>query len=300
MRVLLCVDDDVVLDAVLAAADWSVETTKWDEVFVFHVGPRLTAIGEGTQARIDAFLSKVTERLSHLPVELDAVAATGDPAEAIVRAADDYEVDLIVMGARGANDDFPVGSVSQKVVTLSDCDVLVVRAARGRDPSDGFGAIVAVDGSHGSEAGIDSFITKLRAQRATIRLVHVVESMPSLWAVGSGEESLSRSLIEHAEALLARAASRFEVRGLEANTEWCRGSAAAQILDSARRYESELIVVGSRGHSRLTQLVLGSMTQRILRHAPCSVLCARAWAPESVALRSGWLSEDQEPQLGMA
>ena len=132
VRVLLCVDDDPVLDAVLAAIDWSVETTKWDELLVLHVVPKapllLTKKGHDPRAGVDAFLSSVVKRLSHLPVTIETMLAAGDPAESIVRTADRNEVDLIVMGARGESHDFPVGSVSQKVAYLAETDVLVVRA----------------------------------------------------------------------------------------------------------------------------------------------------------------------------
>ena len=132
VKVLLCVDDDPALDAVLAAIDWSVETTKWDELLVFHVAPKapllLTKKGQDPRAGAAAFLVTVVERLSHLPVTVETMIATGDPAESIVRTADRNEVDLIVMGARGESHDFPVGSVSQKVAYLAETDVLVVRA----------------------------------------------------------------------------------------------------------------------------------------------------------------------------
>jgi nucleotide-binding universal stress UspA family protein len=309
VRILLCVDEDSALEAVLNALDELVETTTWDELVVFHVvanAPLLLAKkAKQPRDRVDEFLTGITARLSHLPVAIETRVASGNPAEAIVRAGERNEVDLIVIGARGQSRDFPVGSVSQKVVALADSDVLVVRQSE--QPSDepgsserAFRALIPVDGSRASEAGITSFYRKLQAQRATIHLVHIVESLPSLWLVGSRNAEIAGPLAQHAEQVLARASSILAARGLEAQCEWHHGSPASQILDIARRRRCGLIVVGSQGHSRLGRLILGPMTNRILRYAPCSVLCARAWSHEWAALTSDWSSEGWEPQVGTA
>lgn len=309
MKILLCVDDDSVLESLLNAVDELVETTPWDELIVIHVVPNaplfLAKDEQGSHDRVDGFLDSVTDRLTHLPVALETRVASGDPADTIVRTAEDNAVDLIVMGARGTSRDFPVGSVSQKVVSLADSDVLVVREIpQPSVPQDGpegvFRALITVDGSRGSEAGITSFYSKLKAERATIHLVHIVEALPSLWAVGSRDAEIAGPLARHAEQVLERAAAILAARGLEAQCEWHHGSPATQILEVARRRRCTLIVVGSQGHSRLTRLILGPLTNRILRYAPCSVLCARAWSHEWAALTSDWSSESWEPQAGTA
>lgn len=304
VRVLLCVDEDPVLPALLAAVEDLVKTTKLDEIVVLHVERRkLFSTTPDRKAReiTKAFVSKVTEKLSHAHASVATMLAVGDPAECIVRAAEANEADLIVMGARGHHRDFSVGSVSQKVVALTLSDVLVVRAhAPTPDTADeAFKALITVDGSEGSEAGITSFMTKLRAERAAIHLIHVVEPLPALWEVGPRNESVMAPLARRAETLLGQAASLLAARGLESQSEWHYGSPAEHILETARRRECGLIVVGSHGHSPLAQLLLAPLTHRILRHAPCSVLCARAWSPEWSARLSEW-TQGLESQLGMA
>lgn len=302
----MCVDHDSALDAAVAAIDGLVDTTQWDDVCVLHVVPKspLFLVGKEQDSRehIEALVSGVAERLSHLPSAIETLVTTGDVAETIVHTAEANDIDLIVMGARDESRDFPVGSVSQKVVSLANADVLVARAceAAAADLASGFRALITVDGSRASEAAITSFASKIRAECADIRCIHVIESLPMLWAVGSRNETVSESLVRHAEEILAHAASVLAAHGLEAKSEWHHGTPATRILEVARRSRCGLIVVGAHGHTRLARLLLAPMTQRILRRAPCSVLCARAWAPEWAALASESSSESPAPQIGLA
>jgi nucleotide-binding universal stress UspA family protein len=50
---------------------------------------------------------------------------------------------------------------------------------------------------------------------------------------------------------------------------------ALEIIDCARAYDVDLIVVGTRGRSRLPGLLLGSVSQKLASHAPCPLLIAR-------------------------
>jgi len=308
MKILLSVDDDPALAEVLGTLDWSVEVSKWSEILVVHVVPQNSLFLAGTDAprarRGETLMERVSERLSRLPVRVTRVLAKGDPAQEIVRMADSTCAELIVLGAWGERRDVLMGSVAQRVVSLAPTDVLVVRGrdrhGRGDESAGSFRALLAVDGSVGSEAGIDAFSRKLRARSASIRVVHVLEAAPTLWEAGREQGSFIEHLNEKASGVLAWALEMLERRGLQAEGEWRRGDPAAQILEAARESGSDVIVVGSRGHSAIREMVLGGITHRVLRQAPCSVLCARGWAPQSGALSRRWLSETWEPGAGMA
>lgn len=308
MKILLCIDDDPVLDHVILALERLIEATKWNEILVLHVVPQHPLFlvgGDVPPARsAESFLSRVSERISRLGVPVERALSSGEPAAEIVRFANEVEADLVVLGARGERRDFLMGSVSQKVVAMAGTDVLVARAleppSEGVTASTGFDALLAVDGSAGSEAGIDAFAAKLRARNALIRVVHVVESVPPLWEAARGEKAFFDALDARARSILGQARKSLARYGLHADCLCRRGSPAVQILEAARELGSDVIVVGSRGHSVFREMVLGSITHRVLRHAPCTVLCARGWHPESGALTRRFTNEGWEPEVGMA
>ena len=83
-------------------------------------------------------------------------------------------------------------------------------------------------------------------------------------------------LTEHAEIVLADACRQAESKGAgKISSRILRGDAAAEIIDAAQRGKADLIVVGSRGHSPLAGLLLGSVAQKVLALASCPVLVAR-------------------------
>jgi nucleotide-binding universal stress UspA family protein len=309
LKILVCIDDDPILEEVLAALEWSLDVPKWSEILALHVvqGEPVSLVGMETSSPGGAsLLTRVRSRLSSLPVQVQTVLAHGDPVREVVRHAEAGEVDLIVLGALESRRDFLVGSAVQRIVSMAGTDVLVVRRGDGEPaPSvrssrlQSFGALVAVDGSLGSEAAIDAFARKLRARSASIRLIHVVEASPSLFD-GLEPRSSPETQELRAQEVLGRAQKSLGSRGLEAECEWRRGSPASQILDAARDHRMDLIVVGSRGHSALREIVLGSTTHRVLRHAPCTVLCARGWAMESKAHSLPWSSEQWASDVGLA
>ena len=93
--------------------------------------------------------------------------------------------------------------------------------------------------------------------------------------------------VEEAKALAERAANRLKAifPRWEISTEAASGSPAWEILFRADKWNPDLIVVGSHGRSALGRLVLGSVSQRVLTEAACSVRVARGRVEEPSAVR---------------
>lgn len=102
------------------------------------------------------------------------------------------------------------------------------------------------------------------------RAVHVPADIPRVYAKGS-------PAIQEAQSLSERAAARVRANfpGWEITVEASVGSSAWELVKKADGWKPDLIVVGSHGLSALGRFVLGSVSQRVLTEARCSVRVAR-------------------------
>lgn len=143
--------------------------------------------------------------------------------------------------------------------------------------------LVAVDGSEHSMKAVDTASGIAAAVGAKLSLLAVV---PSVTAVAEELEAYARTenLLHELPRLLASVQPAFlepaavrarAKRATEVALETATGDPATEILATAREKGVDLIVMGSRGRGRLSGLLLGSVSQKVATHAPCSVLIVR-------------------------
>lgn len=107
-----------------------------------------------------------------------------------------------------------------------------------------------------------------------LRVVVAFEPVPSYLGEPNMQVALSARMKE-AETMLEEAIKQIgEIPG-EVHTEILEGSPAEAILDVANTRKSDLIVMGSRGFGGLAGALLGSQSQKVVRHASCPVLVVR-------------------------
>jgi nucleotide-binding universal stress UspA family protein len=115
---------------------------------------------------------------------------------------------------------------------------------------------------------------------STVRVVSVVEpTMVALtsWAGGVADFSaeVDGQINEYYLGELAETVGRLAGPNRNAESAVLRGRPATAIVDDARTFGADLVVVGSRGHGGIASLLLGSVSAEVVDHAPCPVLVAR-------------------------
>ena len=135
--------------------------------------------------------------------------------------------------------------------------------------------LLGVDGSeHALHAAKTAGNLARNMKSETLRIVVAFEPVPPYL----GEPNLQIAIsarIKEADEILKKAINAVgEIPG-EIHTEVLEGSPAEAILDVANTRKSDLIVMGSRGLGRLTGLLVGSQSQKVVQHAPCPVLIVR-------------------------
>lgn len=287
MRLLVCVDDDAQYEPILASLDWCLDLDDEDRVFVCHVVaplrwmPGWVETEKTIMERVDDFLARTVRLVAEKGPRAEPLRVEGDIAVEILKAAEEQDVQLIVLGAIGQarTQDFLVGSVAEKVESLTGRDLLLVRG-EATTGEKGFRALLAVDGSDASLRAVERFAETTKARDAAIRILHVIEAPPTTWDVEIGrlEDDTSAdppALREMAERAMRDASEILRRRDLEATTSYRRGTASGEILQEAKNFEADLIVMGSLGAKpRVPKPWRGIVAKRVARHAACSVFIA--------------------------
>jgi nucleotide-binding universal stress UspA family protein len=133
--------------------------------------------------------------------------------------------------------------------------------------------VVGVDGSDGSRKALRWAATEATARGDDLELVHVWEAPQAYAPLGLGSYPLdpepiqdaARNVLEDLVDEARQVAPTIDVRG-----ELIQGSPAQALLDHART--ADLLVVGSRGMGGFKSLLLGSVSQQVVQHAPCPVV----------------------------
>ena len=214
-----------------------------------------------------------------LSVETDVVV--GDPRAEIVRLADEWRADLIVLGARGLGriKRLLLGSVSLAVARHASCPVLVVKGRPRKLTS----VLVAMDGSEDSFRAARFLQSLVLPRRTKVRLLSVVEPLryPTT-APGAVRGQLLR-MIKEVEAerrgeldkVLGRAAAQLDDKLTRVTRSTPTGAPADEIMAAANDYDTDLVVVGARGRGGMARLLLGSVSEKVLRDARCPVLIVK-------------------------
>jgi nucleotide-binding universal stress UspA family protein len=296
MRVLMATDGSA--DA-LAAAQWlrnfplpsdtevsvlSVASVPPSPIGIATVEQFKDAVRASARQAAESARLALQPRWPRLEVHVVDSDAFGDPREPILRACQD--VDLVVLGARGlsAVKSFFLGSVTIAVARHAPCSVLVAKG----EPRPVRHAIIGIDGSEGAASAVHFMAglgTGLRAVEVT--LLGVIEEVryPST-APSPLRRDLRAALNElHQErraglervVTAAGTALKPEVARLEVTVDL--GQPGAALVAAANRPGCDLVVVGARGLGALERLVLGSVSERVLRHARCPVLIVKRPSP---------------------
>jgi nucleotide-binding universal stress UspA family protein len=144
--------------------------------------------------------------------------------------------------------------------------------------------LLAVDGSTQSEAAVIAVCSRFNPDAVTVRVLHVVEWPKNLAAPFSfveGRAAADWILAAHetmrndGRDLLARAVARLRDARFDVTPVLVEGDVRQGILDEAAAWPADLIVLGSHGRTGFNRLLLGSVSEAIVRHAPCSVEIVR-------------------------
>lgn len=134
--------------------------------------------------------------------------------------------------------------------------------------------VVGADGSPTSDAAVAEAVELASKHGAKLRVVHVtpeVKESVDFYSIQEVEEALH----EEGRTILGAACTRADKEGVEVVGHIVAGEPEDELVRFADEYEADLIVMGSHGHSGIVKLLMGSVTEKVVAHAHCSVLVVR-------------------------
>jgi nucleotide-binding universal stress UspA family protein len=210
--------------------------------------------------------------------EIRGLTAVGPLTLAALNRAEEWNPDLIVVGADGHSllERLFSGSVSRVLVRQAPCSIRVARGRAGRDDLH-TRLLIGVDGSEYAEAAAREVAARSWPAGAEARLVTAIGPFFNL-STDLMECELARAHISQqypAEALRAA--------GLEVSQVVKEDDATQMILSEAERWLADCIFVGQRGLGFVKRMILGSVSSTVAAKASCSVEVVRA---DEVALNA--------------
>jgi nucleotide-binding universal stress UspA family protein len=137
------------------------------------------------------------------------------------------------------------------------------------------GIVVGIDGSPNSERALEWAMRQAAAVRAPLTVITVHEVPKSYWGgipvVGPGDEPLLESLRQAAEEMTREVAGRLGDGGPASVTVHAvSGFVVKELVDASR--DADLVVLGARGASGFTRLIMGSVSHEVVQHSACPVV----------------------------
>lgn len=209
-------------------------------------------------------------------VRIDYQIRTGTPFVDLIDAARIAHADLILLGhqPRSGAQRLLLGSTAERVLRKSPLPVLIAKKPLTRAPRT---ILAPTDLSDGSEPALQLAAALAGYWGARLTLLHVVEPVAraDVWPLDPARVELFLAEPEELEPEWQSMLERVPLSGVSFERRTLKGSAAAEITNTAQKVDAELIVMGTHGRSGLVHALLGSVAEHVARQAECSVLTVR-------------------------
>lgn len=222
---------------------------------------------------------------SHKNIKFRKIMVRGiSPTEEIVSFAQDKKMDLIVMGTHGRSglSHFMLGSVAEKIIRHMPCPVVTIRHPEGKEKRsyDGIKRIVVpIDFSPYSKQAVETAAVIAEKFGAELQFLHVIEEQVHPAHYVTGKTSIFAfvpDLMNKSEAAMEKFVNPSLKASVQRSFHVVEGRAHAAIVEFAEQQKAGLIAIASHGLSGLEHFLVGSTTERVVRHAKIPVLAVKA------------------------
>lgn len=259
-------------------------------VHVIERAPRFAGMESVVLAKDDADVIELAEReLARLAkkeskkdLAVQSFVRHGKPFDEIAALARSREADLVVIATRGYTGlkNVWLGSTAERVVRHAPCAVLTVPPRNAKATAFQLKRIVVpIDFSETSAQALPYAAALAEQFGAEIILLHVIEWVAIPSELGSAPSAITEADKGSVAKDLLRLRQEALGEDVPGRTIVRAGAPFQEITRAAKEMGADMIILTTRGHTGLQNVLLGSTAERVVRHAECPVLVVRKKAP---------------------
>jgi nucleotide-binding universal stress UspA family protein len=254
---------------------------KFDsEIILLHVLPddrNLERFMEMLKNAAHDQLTAIREEIGRTGVKTaDPVVVTGRHIDQIIQLADAQDVNLVLIGsgAKERGEKFRLGTTAEKVVRRANKPVWVMKW---HAPSSITRILCPVDFSDPSGRALNNAIHLARNFQAGLTVLTVIA--PLMDTLSGLEVQLApeqETIVRKQRSLFDRFLQDFDFHEVNWSKEVRQGKPDEEILKTLSEGKSDLLVMGTTGRTGLSRILMGTVTQKVVREVPCSFIATKA------------------------
>lgn len=243
---------------------------------------------EGTIRKLEDIAEKQLDKVVDAKGSDDVKIITATKREisaapAILEYASDNDIDLIVMGTHGRRGlgHLLLGSAAEEVVRLAACPVFTIRELKEPKPVMKVNNIlVPVDFSNYSKSALAYSSKIAQSYKAHLQVLHIIEETmhPAFSVIGkSSIFDLVPGIRDDSRKRVDKMLEDVDSAKVKSNVYIQAGRPASDIIKFAKENSTDLIVIATHGLTGLEHMLLGSVTEKVVRMAHCPVFTVKTF-----------------------
>ncbi|OZV68088.1 universal stress protein [Winogradskyella aurantia] len=281
-----------ILDKVLFAQDFGPSSKNLEKVAIdiaqtFHskiilihvlpddvVNPKVKSLLDETAL---SKLKEISATLKGHGIEVeDPLIEYGSAHEAIIKAASTVKANFILIGSGShpKDDKFPLGTTTERIIQNSEKPVLVIKENSSLNVKK---ILCPIDFSEASKRALTNAIIMARRFKAQLTILSVCELQTPSWFSSKGDidkENEAR-FTKHSDEY-DTFLKQFNLQDVEWIKENKKGNPAQEILNTIKANKIDLLVMGTNGRTGINRMIMGSVTEKVIREVPCSFLTLKS------------------------
>ncbi|MFB9058140.1 universal stress protein [Mariniflexile ostreae] len=216
-------------------------------------------------------LKEVTDRLTAEGVEVaPSILEHGNYSDKIINASDQLHANLIIVGSGNKlkDDAFQLGSNAEKIIRKSNAPVFVVKSDQIVDVKS---ILCPVDFSKESSRALHSAIIMSRMFNAKLVIMSVYSTFSQTFSNLDPSEINQLRHLELKETFNSFLKG-FNLIDLDVEKQIAGGNPSEIILNAIEKNNSDLLIMGTTGRSGISKILMGSVTEKVVRKVPCSFI----------------------------